>query len=424
MSIRSALLSFTCCLSFAPIASAQLEVTRLASGLNQPIYLTSAPGDNDRLFVVEKGGDIEIIDRITGDRNSTSFLDVSSDISTNSERGLLGLAFHPEYQTNGLFYVNLTNRTGTSEIRQYQVSADPNVADATSGTNLLSVRQPFSNHNGGWIDFGSDNYLYAAFGDGGSANDPENNGQNLSTHLAKMLRIDVNGDDFPADNTKNYAIPADNPFAADGDDATLAEIWAYGLRNPWRNSFDIATGDLYIGDVGQGAREEIHFQSADSTGGENYGWRLREGTIATPGVGGAKPSDNVDPVYDYRHGNGTNRGNSVTGGYVYNGPISEMQGQYFFADFESSRIWSIAVDRETGMMIDGSFNDWTDEFSPDAGTIRSIASFGEDNLGNLYVLDFGGEVFAAVPEPNASLMCLLGMIGSFSARNLKKTSLF
>lgn len=397
--------------TFASTVLGQLEVRRLARGLSQPIYLTSAPGDDDRLFVVEKGGDIEIIDRHTGERSDTPFLDVSDQISTNSERGLLGLAFHPDYVNNGLFFVNLTNRSGTTEIRQYQVSENPSLADASTSVELMSVSQPFSNHNGGWIDFGHDGFLYAALGDGGSGDDPENTGQRLSTHLGKMLRIDVNGDDFPEDANRNYAIPPTNPFANDGDDSTLAEIWAYGLRNPWRNSFDSVTGDLYIGDVGQNAREEINFQNADSVGGENYGWRLREGDIRTPGsVGGAAPADNVDPVYDYLHGGGDNRGNSVTGGYVYRGPISELQGNYFFGDFANSRIWSIEVDRESNSMVADSFTDWTDAFDPDLGSIGSISSFGEDNLGNLYVLDFNGEVFAVVPEPNTSSMLLGGLV--------------
>lgn len=422
MFVRVAILSSISFLCLPPVAWSQLQIERLADGLNQPIYLTSAPGDDDRLFVVEKGGDIEILDRVSGVRNSDPFLDVGREISTNSERGLLGLAFHPDYQANGLFYVNLTNRSGTSEIRQYQVTDDANVADATSSKVLLSVAQPFSNHNGGWIDFGPDGYLYAAFGDGGAGNDPENNGQDLSTHLGKMLRIDVNGDDYPSDDSRNYAVPATNPFASDDNNGTLAEIWAYGLRNPWRNSFDRETGDLFIADVGQGAREEIHFQSANSEGGENYGWRLREGTISTPNpVGGDRPTDNVDPIYDYRHGNGTNRGNSVTGGYVYRGSVEELQGQYVFGDFQSSRIWSIGVDAETGSMIEDSFMDWTDEFRPDVGSIGNISSFGEDNLGNLYVLDFGGEVFAATPEPSAGVYGIVGLFSVFLlARSRRK----
>ena len=335
---------------------AQYDVTRIISGLNQPLFLATAPNDDDRLFVVEKTGDIEIINRLTGQRNATPFLDVSNQISTNSERGLLGLAFHPDYESNGLFYVNLTNNGGTTEIRQYQVSEDPEVADPDSMSRVISIGQPFANHNGGWIGFGPDGYLYGAMGDGGSGNDPQNTGQRLNTLLGKMIRIDIDSDDFP-DSRRNYAIPDDNPFANDDDDSTLDEIWSYGLRNPWRSSFDSATGDLYIADVGQGAREEINYQHADSSGGENYGWRLREGTIATPsgGVGGSPPADNVDPVFDYVHGSGGSRG-SVTGGYVYRGPISELQGQYVFADFLWNRIYSIEVDRDSGTMVEDSFN--------------------------------------------------------------------
>ena len=402
-------------------ASAEFEVRRLITGLNQPLYLTSAPGDSDRLFVVEKGGDIEIIDRQTGQWNTTPFLDVSREISTNSERGLLGLAFHPEYESNGLLYVNLTNRSGNTEIRQYQVSDDPDLVDGSSSTNVISIAQPFSNHNGGWIDFGPDGFLYVGMGDGGSGDDPQDHGQRLNTHLGKMLRLDINGDDFPNDDQLNYSIPDGNPFTMDRESGALPEIWAYGLRNPWRNSFDSVTGDLYIADVGQNVREEINFQHADSNGGENYGWRLREGAIRTPGsVGGNPPRGNVDPVYDYLHGGGSNRGNSITGGNVYHGPVAELQNQYVFGDFTSSRIWSIEVDRDTGSLVHGSFTDWTREFRPDRGRIDSIVSFGADNFGNLYVIDFGGEVFAVVPEPHPYLLLSMVLVGLLQLRTGKQ----
>ncbi len=393
-------LSATASLFFLPsVLVAQFQVQRIASGLNQPLYLTSAPGDDERLFVVEKGGEIEVYNRSTGTFNATPFLDVP--VSTNSERGLLGLAFHPDYQANGLFYVNLTNTSGNTEIRQYQVSSDPNVADQASATPVLSFSQPFANHNGGWQGFGPDGFLYIATGDGGSGNDPQNNGQDITDNrLGKLLRIDVNGDDFAADPNRNYAIPADNPFVGvTGDD----EIWSYGLRNPWRVSFDRETGDLYIGDVGQDTREEINVQLASSSGGQNYGWRLREGTIATPGgVGGAKPPGAIDPIYDYSHGSGALQGNSVTGGYVYRGPVSELYGQYIFADYTSNNIWSLEFDGSDPSTHNGTnytnFVNRTASFRPDVGNIASIASFGEDNQGNLYLVDIGGgEIFQLMP---------------------------
>ncbi len=380
-------------------SSESFEVVRIASGLPQPLFLTAAPGDDDRLFIVGKSGQIVIYDQTTGSVNATPFLDVSADVSTDGERGLLGMAFHPNYQSNGLFYVSLTNLGGDTEIRQYQVSANPDLAASSTLELIISFAQPASNHNGGWLDFGPDGYLYFSSGDGGGGNDPGNNAQDLSDNLlGKILRLDIDGDDFPADDSRNYAIPSDNPFVGTfGDD----EIWAYGLRNAWRPSFDRLTGDLYVADVGQGAREEISVQPASSTGGENYGWRLREGTIATPDVGGPRPPGSIDPVYDYSHGFGPFQGRSVTGGYVYRGPVTQLQGQYFFGDFISDQLWSLQFDGSDPSQHDGTnylnLVDRTSDFTPDVGTIDSLVSFGEDNQGNLYLVGIDGEVFAVRP---------------------------
>jgi hypothetical protein len=286
------------------------------------------------------------------------------------------------------------------------------VADAGSAAPVLSIAQPQPNHNGGWIAFGPDGYLYVASGDGGGGDDNDTghtagtgNAQDITNNLlGKLLRLDVDGDDFPADATRNYAIPADNPFAGVvGDD----EIWAYGLRNPWRASFDRATGDLYIGDVGQSNREEIDVQPAASAGGENYGWRLREGTIATPtgGVGGTPPPGAIDPIYDYLHGNGPFLGNSVTGGYVYRGPAASLQGHYFFADFIDSRLWSLRWDGSDPSTFDGTnYTELADhtadpDFAPDQGSLVNISSFGEDAAGNLYLVSLGGDVFRITALP-------------------------
>jgi hypothetical protein len=254
-------------------------------------------------------------------------------------------------------------------------------------------------------------------GDGGSANDPGDRAQDTTDQwLGKVLRVDVDRDDFPADPTRNYGIPPDNPFVGEaGDD----EIWAYGLRNPWRASFDRLTGDFWIGDVGQGAREEIDLQPAGSAGGANYGWRLREGTLATPTVGGPKPPGAIDPLYDYPHGSGPLEGHSVTGGVVYRGPIASLQGRYLFADFFTARVWSLRWDGSDPALFDGTnytdFVDFGDDprFVPDAGVLAQVTSFGEDAQGNVYLTCLGGDVFRLtslappVPGPGALAPALL-----------------
>lgn len=375
-----------------------IQASRFASGLSRPIFLTAAPGDADRLFVLEQHtGRIQILDRETGERLPEPFLDLDN-ISTGGEQGLLGLAFDPDYAQTGQFYVNFTDRGGTTNVVRYQVSDDPNVANPDSGLTILRINQPQGNHNAGWMSFSpNDGFLYIATGDGGGADDVGSghtpgigNSQDITNNLlGAMLRIDVNGDDFPDDANRNYRIPANNPFVeSNGDD----EIWSYGLRNPWRNSFDRETGDLWIADVGQNVLEEINWQPADSPGGENYGWRLREGKIATPGaVGGPAPADNVDPIYDYPHNNSEIGGFSVTGGYVYRGPLEALQGHYFFADFVSSNIWSLRYDPETEEVRD--FRVLTDRIEPDAGRIRGISSFGEDSDGNLYIVTLSGSLY-------------------------------
>ena len=361
-----------------------------------PVFATHAPRDSSRLFIVEKGGVIRILDLVTGQLNSTPFLTVPDTDAGASESGLLGLAFHPDYANNGKFYVNVTVDNGSdpgpfaTHIREYRVSSNPDVADPTSKREILSFDQPFGNHNGGWIDFGPhDSYLYIASGDGGSGGDPLNSGQSLNTLLGKLLRIDVNGDAFPNNPNANYAIPPSNPFANQA--ATRAEIWAYGLRNPWRNSFDRATGDLWIGDVGQSAREEIDFQAAASTGGENYAWNRREGFL--PFRGGQLLPGDVQPVYDYAHGNGPLQGNSVIGGFVYRGPIDDFAARYVFADSRSDNVWSFdpaspvnTVRRINELLV------------PDAGTIGGgrfpddVVSFAEDSTGNVYLVEIDGEI--------------------------------
>ena len=263
---------------------------------------------------------------------------------------MLGLAFHPDYTTTGFFYVNYTDNLGDTVVARYTVSAkDPNVADPDSAQTVLTQDQPFSNHNGGQVAFGPDGYLYIALGDGGSGGDPQENGQNLNTWLGKILRVDVNGDDFPGDPNRNYAVPPDNPFVSDPN--ALDEIWAYGVRNPWRCTFDRVTGDFFIADVGQGAWEEINFQPAASPGGENYGWDVLEGGLhgPQPVPGGNCFEDfpqgscnaflnggSTLPVLEYSHSFGC----SVTGGYRYRGQLyPQLDGIYFYSDLCSGIIW-------------------------------------------------------------------------------------
>ncbi len=405
-------------------------LTRVASGLSSPIFMTYPPGDRSRLFIVERGSPgnnhnasatIKILNLNTGIVNPTPFLTITG-IDNQTEGGLLGMAFDPNYQTNGKFYVDLTaddsdpNTVFSTYIRQYTVTSNPDIADPSSAKAVLSFGQPQSNHNAGWIGFSpNDGYLYISAGDGGGGNDNSTghttgigNGQDKGVLLAKMLRVDVSGDDFPADPNRNYKIPATNPFV--GVSGAAPEVWAYGLRNPFRDSFDRMTGDLWIGDVGQDNREEIDFQAASSTGGENYGWRLREGDIATPTplppgtpVGGAPPADYVAPVYTYTHPSTSVppasptafAGIVVTGGYVYRGPDPSLQGKYFF--FDSQNTSSTSDD-----------NYWTFDPANPTGTVANINSLltantglhqfpdslGEDAVGNLYISYLSsGEVY-------------------------------
>ena len=391
-----------------------VTVTRIATGLNRPVDAKSPPGDTDRLFIVQHhnltnpvnvgSASIKILDLNTGVVDPTPFLTIDNLNVNPNDAGLFSLEFHPDYANNGYFYVNLIPSGGSlrSETRRYQAIANPDfasasLADPNSADVILSLPEINTSHNTNWAAFGPDDMFYVSTGDGACCNDPENAGQNINTLKGKILRIDVNGDDFPEDSRRDYAIPADNPFVGqDGAD----EIWAYGLRNAWRVSFDRLTGDLYLGDVGQNAVEEIDVIPAGQKG-LNFGWLPREGTIATPNAGGPIPPGAVDPIYDYTHGSGSAQGFSVTGGYVYRGPIAELQGHYFFADFINPRIWSLQWDRSDPSTFDGTnftnFIDRTSELTPDQGQYNFISSFAEDNDGNLYILDLLGDVFKIGP---------------------------
>lgn len=390
---RSCIAGLVCAL-IASVAAAtyaqDFTAIRIASGLSRPVFVTAPPGDMERIFIVEQrsgsNGRIRIIKN--GQLLSTPFLSIT--VSTGSEQGLLGLAFHPDYANNGYFYVNYTRTDGNTVIARYTVSSNPDIADVNSAQTVLVISQPFSNHNGGYIAFGPlDGYLYINSGDGGSANDPQGHGQNINSLLGKILRLDINGDDFPADPNRNYAIPPTNPFVGV---AGADEIWAYGLRNPWRADFDDLTGDFYIGDVGQNNWEEIDFQPGNSPGGENYGWRCMEGNHCT-GLSGCTCNDPAltDPIYEYSH----DMGCSVTGGVVYRGSaIPGLSGTYFFSDFCTADIYSFRYD---GSNIT-EFTDRTTQLDPSDSNIDAVSSFGEDAAGEIYICDLNGEVFKIVPR--------------------------
>lgn len=369
-----------------------VSVRRVTASSSAPLSAVGrASGD---LLVGERAGRIRVLDPATGAFNPMAFLDIAAIVGTAGEGGLLGLALAPDYEASGTFYVHITNLAGDTEIRRYQRSAgDPDLADPGSGDVILTVDQPADNHNGGWIGFGPDGFLYIGLGDGGGAGDTYDNGQDVNTLLGAMLRIDPSADDYPGDANRDYAIPVGNPFAGGGG---APEIYAYGLRNPYRSSFDSDTGDLYIGDVGQGDLEEIDLIRPGEAG-LNFGWPVREGTAQEQGPDSA---GFTPPVAEYAHGSGPFEGNSLTGGIVYRGPVAELEGEYVFADFISNNIWSFPASAITqGETIASSdFTVLTDAFAPDAGSVSGIVGFAEDAAGNLYILTIGGSIFV-VEEP-------------------------
>lgn len=368
-----------------------LGLATVAEGFERPVWAGMPKGEDDTLWVMEQAGRIWRVDLATGERSAAPFLDISEDVSRRgNEEGLLGLAFDPKFAENGIYYVNYSDHDQHTRIVRF-TSADGKTTDPATAEMIFRYEQDFRNHNGGWVELGPDGMLYIGNGDGGSANDPENHAQDLSSLLGKMLRIDVSG------GGEGYKIPDDNPFHGRGSDMR-PEIWFYGLRNPWRCSFDRETGDFWIGDVGQNRQEEINVVKAGQGAGANFGWRLREGEIATPtgpGIGGPRPENNIDPVYVYAHGSGPLEGLSVTGGYVYRGPIETLQGRYVFADYHNPRIWSFAL--ENGKVAD--FHDHTDALQPEEGRVKQVASFAEDNQGNLYIIDHVGSVYRVVEQP-------------------------
>jgi glucose/arabinose dehydrogenase len=349
-----------------PPDQVSITLERVVNGFDNPLYVTAPPGDS-RLFVVEQTGRVRII--ANGAVLQTPFLDLRSRISSGGERGLLSIAFHPSYATNGFFFVNFTDSNGDTRVERFHVSANANVADAASSTLIIGVAQPYANHNGGLVMFGVDGMLYIGMGDGGSGGDPLGHGQNRNSLLGKMLRIDVSG-------TLPYTIPPSNPFV--GQAGMRGEIWALGLRNPWRFSFDRQAGQLYIGDVGQGVYEEVNVVAATQAG-LNYGWNTMEGTHCY-NAGTCNRTGLTLPLVEYSHSDGC----SVTGGYVYRGSrLPELVGRYFYSDYCSGWLRSVRI---VGGVAT-SPRDWG------ITSVGNITSFGEDAGGELYVTSANGSVY-------------------------------
>jgi glucose/arabinose dehydrogenase len=384
-------------------AQAPVRTRVLVAGLASPLAFVQHPTDAAVQIVVEQGGRIRVVTH--GSLAPADFLDLRGAVAAGGERGLLGFAFAPDYASSGRFYVNFTNTSGNTVVARFHRSADPLVADPSSRFDLLwgaakqpFIQQPFSNHNGGNLVFGPDGYLYIGLGDGGSADDPNHRAQNPSEFLGKMLRIDVN---VPDGHPTGYQVPSSNPFVSAGPAGTLPEIWSFGLRNPWRYSFDPpargGTGALVIGDVGQGTWEEVDYEPA-GRGGRNYGWRNREG--AHDHVTTLPPAflPLTDPIIEYDH----SVGQSITGGIVYRGTAlgPGYVGRYFFADYVQGRVWSV------GLTIDAAGNvkasprvDHTADLGGGA-VVGNVSSFGVDADGELYIVNHtGGSIVQVLSLP-------------------------
>ena len=391
-----------------PAAQARIAATRIATGFSLPLYACAPPGDLTRLFIAEQHGQIKIIDLTTNTVLSTPFLDITAVVGQGQGTGILGMTFDPNYATNGYFYVAYTTGSGgiwgggISYISRFTVTADPNVADPTSQVRIISADQPQHDHNFDWIGFsprpGDEGNLYICSGDGGGSNDkgtghiePGGNAQNLTTLLGKVLRIHIE-----ADGT--YTIPADNPFVGVPD--AREEIFCYGFRNPFRASFDSKGGNLFIGDVGEHNREEVDLNPASNpTGGENFGWRVREGTIQNPFYNGDPvPPDAIDPIFDYPHTTGV----CVIGGYVYHGrPVNQLRNLYIFGDAFGpndtflGHVWTLLY--KNG--VASQFVDITNFLFPTpigGYTLGPLTSFGLDGAGELYLTDLNGNVFKII----------------------------
>jgi glucose/arabinose dehydrogenase len=442
------------CDGIAPAGSASLVAVEVATGLlGRPDFAVAAPGDRDRLFILEQDGFVLLKKRGDAPTVVSTFLDIHTIVSTlGSEMGLLGLAFDPDYATTGRFYVNYTERVGGQQftvVARYTVTADPDVADPASELRILRFRQPQTNHNGGQVEFGPDGYLYVWTGDGGGADDVGSghatcgNGQSKTTLLGKTLRIDVRGiapSSLPPDCGAvggNYTIPTDNPID-DGLGGNCDEIFAWGLRNPWRNAFDAQTGELYVADVGQNCTEEVNFVPSPGNGGQNFGWRVMEGahcfnTTATSNCNppaqsctGSPPCHDAsltDPVLTFDHG-GLNEC-AITGGFVYRGcKMPALSGTYFYGDYCAGFVRSLVMSGG----VPTNLVDWTAQLDPGGALPFGLGSFGRDTEGEIYVVSLGGDVWKIVPPlpglevsaPGAADQLLLSKTGDWTWQDLHR----
>lgn len=380
-----------------PAAVTDVRLVTYASGFNAPVAFVQDPADSRVQFVVEQGGRIRVV--VTGQLQPTDLLDLSRSIRSGGEQGLLGLAFPPDGASSGRFYVDFTDPSGNTVVARFKRSSNPRVGDPASrfdfrwSTGQRTIQQPFANHNGGCLAFGPDGYLYIGMGDGGSADDPNNNAQTGSTLLGKILRIDVS---VPDSDPNGFRVPRDNPFVS--ATGVLPEIWSFGMRNPWRFSFDDpargGTGALVVADVGQGQWEEIDYEPR-GRGGRNYGWSIREGANAHITSRAPAFLPLIDPIRQYDHSVGA----SITGGYVYRGSSPDLRGRYFFADFVRARIWSMVI--ATDAMGEGSASDVI-EHTPAIATatgIGNISSFGVDASGELYIVDYSRGMILRIGTP-------------------------
>ncbi len=369
--------------SFTSASFAKVTLEKLAEGFKRPVDLQAAPGNESQLFIVEQHGVITAIDRETGEREGV-LLDLSAQVSRQmNEEGLLGLAFDPNFEKSRRFYVNFTDKSpkkAMTRISRFTLPPGKKSIDAANEEVLLKYRQDFRNHNGGWIGFGPDGLLYIANGDGGARDDPKARAQDLGSYLGKLLRIDVSSD-------SGYTVPPTNPFIEKAD--AKPEIYSYGLRNPWRCSFDVETGNLWIADVGQNRFEEINVTSVQGARAKNFGWRLREGMIANPNkkIAGPQPPDAVEPIYQYGRGTGAGEGFSVTGGFVYRGANPLLQGKYLFSDYVTRRLWTL--DQSKGY----AFEDITDKVLGKNQKLGPVASFGQDLQREYYLVDHSGIIW-------------------------------